>query len=552
MKYTISYNHPEKHFIDFELSISVLKKESLVLQLPSWRPGRYELGNFAKNIKDFKILDSHNNLVSFNKKNKDSWEVNTAKYTEIIVKYSYYAAELNAGSTFLNEDQLYINPVNCMMYVEGESDLEYEISFSIDNDMDLFTSLAKQSKHVLKAKSFDELADSPVIASNSLQYKKREISGVDFHFCFQGEIKLDWNKVFNDFEKFIEYQITQFGSFPHQEFYFLFQITPYKSYHGVEHHKSTVILLGSSYDVFGKLYNEFLGVSSHELYHVWNIKSIRPTQMHPYEFSKENYTHLGYVAEGVTTYMGDRMLYESGVFSKEDYFKELKTLLIRHFHNDGRHHYSVAESSWDTWLDGYVAGVPGRKVSIYVEGALIAMICDAKIRKQTNHEKSLHDVMKELYSGSNVETNYDKESYKNNLEKISGIDFTDVFNDLIYGTKDFTKYLKKAFNVFGWDYTNIPSQKLANRYGLKTLFKDGNLLVVSVLEDSSAYLSALAKDDKLIAVNGFTINNDLESWLKYFSEDDLVLLIERESKLKEIKLGKINDFQYYNYEIKEL
>ena len=88
MKYTISYNHPEKHFIDFELSISVLKKESLVLQLPSWRPGRYELGNFAKNIKDFKILDSQNNLVSFNKKNKDSWEVNTAKYAEIIVRYS--------------------------------------------------------------------------------------------------------------------------------------------------------------------------------------------------------------------------------------------------------------------------------------------------------------------------------------------------------------------------------------------------------------------------------------------------------------------------------
>ena len=552
MKYTISYNHPEKHFIDFELSISVLKKESLVLQLPSWRPGRYELGNFAKNIKDFKILDSHNNLVSFNKKNKDSWEVNTAKYAEIIVKYSYYAAELNAGSTFLNEDQLYINPVNCMMYVEGESDLEYEISFSIDNDMDLITSLANQSKHVLKAKSFDELADSPIIASNSLQYKKREISGVDFHFCFQGEIKVDWNKVFNDFKKFIEYQITQFGTFPHQEFYFLFQITPYKSYHGVEHHKSTVILLGSSYDVFGKLYNEFLGVSSHELYHVWNIKSIRPTQMHPYEFSKENYTHLGYVAEGVTTYMGDRMLYESGVFSKEDYFKELKTLLIRHFHNDGRHHYSVAESSWDTWLDGYVAGVPGRKVSIYVEGALIAMICDAKIRKQTNHEKSLHDVMRVLYSGSNLETNYDKERYKKTLEKISGIDFTDVFNDLIYGTKDFTKYLKKAFNVFGWDYTNIPSKNLANRYGLKTLFKDGNSLVVGVLEGSAAYLSVLAKDDKLIAVNGFSINNDLESWLKYFLEDDIVLLIERESKLKEIKLGKINDFQYYNYEIKEL
>ena len=552
MKYSISYNQPEKHFIDFELSIKVLEKDSVVLQLPSWRPGRYELADFAKNVKDFIITDNKNNVVSFEKISKDSWKVDTAKYDEIIVRYSYYAAELNAGSTYLNEDQLYINPVNCMIYIEGERNLNYEISFSVENDYDVFSSLNKQSKYVLKAKNFDELADSPIIVSNSLQHKNINISGVEFHFCFQGEIKVDWEKVFTDFEKFTDYQIKQFGSFPHKEFYFLFQITPYKSYHGVEHHKSTVILLGSSYDVFGKLYNEFLGVSSHELYHVWNVKSIRPIQMHPYDFSKENYTHLGYVTEGITTYMGDRMLYESGVFTKEDYFKELKTLLIRHFHNDGRNHYSLADSSWDTWLDGYVAGTPGRKVSIYVEGAFVAMICDAKIREHTNNKKSLHDVMRELYSGTNQETNYNKESYKNTLEKVSGFDFTDVFNDVIYGINDFTDYLKNAFNFFDWDYKRISSNKLAHRYGFKSLFKDGKLILTSVLEGSSAYLSSLAKEDKLIAVNGFTINNDLESWMNYFLEDDLLLTIERDGKQKEIILQKINDFQYYNYEIKEL
>ena len=85
--------------------------------------------------------------------------------------------------------------------------------------------------------------------------------------------------------------------------------------------------------------------------------------MLPYAYNKENYTHMGYVTEGVTTYMGDRLLYECEVFSLKQYFKELETFLTRHFHNDGRKHYSVAESSFDTWLDGYVPGIPGRKVS---------------------------------------------------------------------------------------------------------------------------------------------------------------------------------------------
>ena len=153
-----------------------------------------------------------------------------------------------------------------------------------------------------------------------------------------------------DFEQFIQYQISLFRGFPHKSIYFLFQITPYSTYHGVEHHESTVILLGPSYNVFSSLYNELLGVSSHELYHVWNVKGIRPKDMVPYDYSAENYTHLGYVTEGVTTYMGDRILYESNVFTEQQYFKELSTLLSRHFHNDGRLHYSVANSSWDTGL----------------------------------------------------------------------------------------------------------------------------------------------------------------------------------------------------------
>ena len=103
-----------------------------------------------------------------------------------------------------------------------------------------------------------------------------------------------------------------------KEYYFLFQITPYAAYHGVEHQRSTVILLGPSYAIFNKDYDKLLGISSHELYHTWNVKTIRPHDMLPYDYSQENYTEMGYVTEGVTTYMGDRTLYESGVFSEKE------------------------------------------------------------------------------------------------------------------------------------------------------------------------------------------------------------------------------------------
>ena len=145
-------------------------------------------------------------------------------------------------------------------------------------------------------------------------------------------------------------------------------------------------MLGPSYVVFDAVYPDLLGVSSHELYHTWNVKAIRPIELFPYDFTKENYSELGYLCEGVTTYMGDLFLFKSNVFSEEEYFNELNQQLQKHFDNPGRFNYSVAASSFDTWLDGYVPGVPNRKVSIYTEGCLIALVCDLMI---IHHSKKM-------------------------------------------------------------------------------------------------------------------------------------------------------------------
>ena len=552
MKYIVKFNNAERHYINLELVVDTSKVNSLKMQLPAWRPGRYELGNFAKNIKDFSVLSGDGKTIPFTKKTKDLWQIECAEFAQVNVSYSYYASELNAGSTFLDNNQLYINPVNCMLYNVDDYGASFEIEFSIPSDYHLYSSLKSISKNTLYATNFEELADSPIIASNNAQSKSITLNNINFNFCFQGEINIDWNRLLQDFKLFIEYQIQLFGSFPHKDFLFLFQITPYRSYHGVEHHKSTVILLGPSYDIFKNFYSELLGVSSHELYHVWNVKNIRPQEMAPYDFSRENYTQMGYVTEGVTTYMGDRILYESGVFSLNQYFEELQKLFQRHFHNDGRNHYSVAESSWDSWLDGYVAGAPARKVSIYVEGALIALICDAKIRKSTSYKKSLHDVMKSMYKGSDKLSPYDKKIYKEKLESISKSSFDDVFNNLIYNTLDFSNYLESALEVFGWKYEIEKSKNWSWQYGFKTKSTIGKVEIENVLEKSAAYNSPLVFKDQILAVNNFYLENNLEHWLEYFKDEDVVLTIKRGGRVLELKINKRNNYQYFKYKISKI
>jgi predicted metalloprotease with PDZ domain len=552
MKYIVKFNNAERHYINLELVVDTSKVNSLKMQLPAWRPGRYELGNFAKNIKDFSVLSGDGKTIPFTKKTKDLWQIECTEFTQVNVSYSYYASELNAGSTFLDNNQLYINPVNCMLYNVDDYGASFEIEFSIPSDYHLYSSLKSISKNTLYATNFEELADSPIIASNNAQSKSITLNNINFNFCFQGEINIDWNRLLQDFKLFIEYQIQLFGSFPHKDFLFLFQITPYRSYHGVEHHKSTVILLGPSYDIFKNFYSELLGVSSHELYHVWNVKNIRPQEMAPYDFSRENYTQMGYVTEGVTTYMGDRILYESGVFSLNQYFEELQKLFQRHFHNDGRNHYSVAESSWDSWLDGYVAGAPARKVSIYVEGALISLICDAKIRKSTSYKKSLHDVMKSMYQGSDKLSPYDKKIYKEKLESISKSSFDDVFNNLIYNTLDFSNYLESALEVFGWKYEIEKSKNWSWQYGFKTKSTSGKVEIENVLEKSAAYNSPLVFKDQIIAVNNFYLENNLDYWLEYFKDEDVVLTINRGGRVLELKINKRNNYQYFNYKISKI
>ena len=547
IKYNISYKNPHKHLIDFELTTSTKNKEKLQFQLSAWRPGRYELADFAQNIINWQAYNEKDEKLSFKKITKDLWEVECKNCNEIKIIYNFYANQLDAGACYLDEHQLYINPVHCMFYITDRINDEYHLKMNLPKNYTIASSML-QVGNVLKVKGYDLLAESPIICSDSLQHDSYIVSGITFNLWFQGKCQPNWKKLKKDFTAFTKSQINHFGGFPVDEYHYFFQITPFRSYHGVEHTKNTVLLLGPGNEIMDKRYEDLLGVCSHELYHTWNIKAIRPIEMYPYDYTKENYFRTGFVAEGVTTYMGDLMLYNSGVFNWNEFVKTQNQNLERHLMNYGRFNLSVADSGFDNWLDGYKLGAPNRKTSIYPDAALCMLMVDIEIIKNSNGKSSLHSVMKELYKEFALKSRgYSENDFQNICVKHGGEKVKEIFKNHIYGTNNYVPSLETALDLVGLQLKEKKNANLSAQYfGFVAIKENERLIIKKVEPDSEADQNEIAVEDEITEINGIKIKNNFSDTLKEcknkvtfkikkkFSEKEITLTIGNYYKLLEI------------------
>lgn len=554
MEYKISYQKPHQQYIDIELKLSVDAREQITIHLPAWRPGRYELGNFAKNIQKFNVNDGNGRALAFKKTTKDSWVIDSRNCESVVINYNYYANQLNAGSTYLDEHQLYVNPVNCLLYQTEKIDEPCTLKVIVPRKYQIAIALKSINSNTFCASNYHELVDSPFIASPTIQHNTFKVKSTTFHLWFQGIFKADWKRIKTDFIAYTKEQIKLFGDFPVEEYHYLFQILPYSGYHGVEHGASTVISLGPSYSIMNRKerYLDLLGVSSHELFHTWNVKRIRPEEMWPYDYSQENYHRTGYLTEGATTWYGDLMLYRSGVFNDEEFFQTISQLLNRHFNNPGVLNLSVAESSFDTWLDGYEMGVPNRKSSIYVEGALITFLLDHEIRKSSKNKSSFDDLLRGLYTKAYKKgIGVSEEMYKKLAEELSGKKLDQLFRNYIYGTKDITKTLKLAFKYLGLEMYSEPTKSYEETFlGIRLKGEE----VVSVFPDSIADESGIKVGDLLLSINGVSIKDNFSNWLEFYKDEQIKLKLKHNiAGENEIKFQLNNKRKFYqNYSVRKV
>ena len=429
MQYFLSVSDTHAHYIDVVCRIEALTGATLTLHLPAWRPGRYELQHFAKNIRTFAVFDQDNRPLACHKISKECWQLAVGGATALEARYSYFGLlpgkhRLDAGSSYADSDHFWcINPVNLCVYAPDRLGEACTLRLQIPDGWQIACGLPLVAYNTVFAPDYYALADSPILASGTLQAVRYSVPAttqeptdtLDVTVWVQGWNRrmppaFDPEQMRSDFARFTQTQIALFGDFPRQghgtHYHFLTVVLPVAYYHGVEHRNSTLLVLGPELEGLAAdgttlegagLYTDLLGVASHELFHAWNICRIRPAELLPYKFEGEQYFTTGFVVEGITTYYGDLLLCRAGVFDQDTYLKEVLVNLKRHFEPSGRAALSLAEASWDLWLDGYTRAAPHRTVSVYHKGAIVALILDLYLRRTSAHTRSLDTVMRRLW-----------------------------------------------------------------------------------------------------------------------------------------------------------
>ena len=538
--YHLFHRDPLTGYIPIETTLDTLLLPTVALQLAAWRPGRYELQNFAQKVRQLRGFDETGTELAVRKVTKDRWEVATAGARTLTVRYDFYARQLDAGGSWVDEEQLYVNPVNCCLAVVGREHEPCELTVHVPATWRVACALPAPGTdlHVRRASGgYDELADSPLIASPTVQHETYDVDGHRFHVWVQGGEKLDFERLKADFRAFTHEQVTLFGGFPRAAYHFLVQLLPTPYYHGVEHTSSTVLALGPA-ELLGtwSLYKELLGVACHELFHVWNVKLIRPAELLPYDYTRENFFRTGYVAEGLTTYYGDYLLCRAGVFTVDQYFQELNGTLRKHFTDAGWRHTSVADASMDLWLDGYKAGTPDRKVSIYHKGCLAALLLDLEIRRVSDHQRSLDDVLRALWQEFGLTGHgYSEADYRRVVEAVAGpLDW--YFSEVIEGLTPLEKLLARALGTVGCRLLTTESLGVAEgRFGFQ-LNAQSALPDVTAIAPNSPAARALSLADELVAVNGRKVEAGNLPGLLLHVAGEVELTVFRQKQLRTVRL----------------
>lgn len=540
MQYKLSFGTYNSHFINIEIIFKAWNKDSLELNLPIWRPGRYEAANYSKNLTCFSAT-SEDGLLEWARKGHSTWKVNTRRKSTFSINYKYYAHTMDAGSSWYDDTLIYINFINCLLSCKELIHEPATLDIALPEDYNVGCALEKTGNRFI-AKDYYELVDSPLVASASLKQLKYQVKNIDFYIWYYGRPAVSDETLVKDFKKFSAAQLATFGSFPTPHYHFLIIFLPYKSYHGVEHGASTVICLGPQGHVTeSKLYTELLGVSSHELFHAWNIIKIRPEEMLPYDFNNPIQFKTGFVAEGFTTYYGDLMLCRSQVFDRVQYFKELNAIIDRHNFNFGKSNESVVSSSLGLWVDGYHTGAPNKKSSIYVEGAMIALALDLRIRQKSENTKSLDNVMLELWhSYGKADKGYSLKDIQATCEKVHGESLSLFFNKYVKGIDPIMGLIKGLLDHVGCTLIEQPNENfIARRLGLRGSYSANKFTVMQIHPDSVANKFISLQDEIM------TINNT--SSLKWKSETDDQVTIKLNRNNQEVEVDySIGTYNYFN------
>jgi len=478
LSFTLSMERPSTHNYHVVFQCEGLKGEIQDFKMPAFSPGYYRIMNFARNVANFRAEDEAGNPLEWEKTAENTWRVQIDKATIITVSYDVYANRRSVADSYLDETRGYISPTGIFMHVAGL--LQHPVTVEIKPHpgfSKISTGLdpVRSMPNTFSAPNFDVLYDCPILIDNQ-EIISFEFQGIPYNIATtQDPNTFNSEKTVEIIKQMIGTTVDIIGEVPYRHYTFIMMG---RGQGGLEHLNSMAVFSSIPNMDDSESYRSWLSFIAHEFFHLYNVKSIRPIALGPFDYDKENYTNMLWVSEGFTVYYQNIILNRAGFLPRDEFLEIISTAIASCENSPGHLHQSVTEASYNAWTQSFFGG--GNEVSYYDKGAALGALLDLKIRHETKNRKSLDDVMRMLYRQyyKEKQRGFTDEEFQQACESVAECPLPEIFE---YATTvkevDYPKYFAYA----GLDIEMPKDETEKGTFAIKPL-PDTNSLQYAILK----------------------------------------------------------------------
>jgi predicted metalloprotease with PDZ domain len=449
--YTVKFPAPDKHVAEVEATVPTGGRDAIDLMMPVWTPGFYRIENYAAKVQELSARTATGKALKVEQPKKNRWQIQTGGAPTVVVSYRLLCNSKSVTTNWVGDDLLVLNGgatfVTLVEKAKRPHDIKLELPAKWKVSMSGLEAAPGGQAHHYRARDFDTLVDSPMVAGN-LDVQEFAVAGSKHFLASAGDFAAwDVKQAATDVEKIVREHHRMWGELPFNRYVFLLVFRPGGG--GLEHSNSTLVTTNPTAMRTPASYLSWLSLVSHEYFHAFNVKRLRPVELGPFDYEKEARTSGLWVSEGLTTYYGELIVARAGLASGKDYLGRLSGHIDQLQKSPGRLLQTLEQASLQVWTDSFsgVGTDKGKSVSYYTKGSVVGWLLDARIRKATAGKKSLDDLMKLAYQRHSGESGFTAEEFRKTAEDVAAVPLQEWFKKAI-ASKDELDYAE-ALDWFG-------------------------------------------------------------------------------------------------------
>jgi predicted metalloprotease with PDZ domain len=559
ISYILRFPAPETHYVEVEALVPTDGRAAIELVMPVWTPGSYLVREFSRHLEEVAAATESGTPLAIAKTRKNRWRVTTEGAPRVVVRYRVYAREMGVRTNFVDAGFAILNGAPTFLTLAGDGPRPHDVEVVPPPQWKVVVSplppapgaaTPSGAAHRFRAADFDTLVDSPLYAGNATVHSF-EVAGKPHLLVNEGEDPAVWDgpRSAAEAERLVREEIAFWGFAPYARYVFFNLMT--EAGGGLEHKDSTLLMTSRWRQRTREGHLDWLSLVSHEFFHAWNVKRLRPVELGPFDYENEVYTRSLWVAEGITSYYDELLVRRAGLATQKEYLKRLGKQIEGLESAPGRLVQPLAAASFDAWIKQYRPDENSENstVDYYTKGAVVGFLLDARIRRATGGARSLDDALRLLYQRYAGAHGFTPEQFRATVAEVAATDLGGWFRRAVdtAGPLDYSEALDWYGLRFGKgddkaeedeeegedDGGGRKDEEPAGWLGVDTALQGGRLVVTKVKRGTPGFAAGVSVDDEILAIGDYRVPPD--GWKKrlkaYRPGEPASLLVARRERL---------------------